>query len=39
MLGAIAAIAGNIICSRFERNNLKSKEFEPFTTGNKMTDD
>ncbi|MEM6725800.1 MAG: ADP-ribosylglycohydrolase family protein, partial [Bacteroidota bacterium] len=35
----LGAIAGDIIGSRFERNNLKSKEFELFDSASRFTDD
>lgn len=35
----IGAIVGDIVGSRFELNNIKSKEFELFTQFNRVTDD
>lgn len=35
----LGAIIGDIVGSRFERNNIKSKEFELFTSDCKPTDD
>jgi ADP-ribosylglycohydrolase len=35
----IGAIIGDVVGSRFERDNLKSKYFELFTDKNKVTDD
>jgi len=35
----IGAIIGDIVGSRFEFNNLKSKDFELFTPSNEITDD
>jgi ADP-ribosylglycohydrolase len=35
----LGAIIGDIVGSRFERNNIKSKEFDLFTYRCKFTDD
>ncbi|MCB9317285.1 MAG: ADP-ribosylglycohydrolase family protein [Lewinellaceae bacterium] len=35
----LGAIIGDIIGSRFEKHNIKSKQFELFTRGSKFTDD
>jgi ADP-ribosylglycohydrolase len=35
----IGAIIGDIVGSRFEKKNLKSKDFELFTKQSKYTDD
>ncbi|MEY8370868.1 ADP-ribosylglycohydrolase family protein [Aerococcaceae bacterium 50-4] len=39
MTAVIGAIIGDVVGSRFERHNHKSKKFELFTTKNKFTDD
>ena len=35
----LGAIIGDVIGSRFERNNVKSKDFELFTPKSRFTDD